>query len=249
MTASYFTLAGEGRSIPCKLYGGEDPARIRHVILGVHGFCGDMESSALTMLAEAMALRDGTLLCFDFPAHGNSPADGEAFTLENCESDLLAAAEHVRRRFPCADYGLFATSFGGYMALLCADALPDFRMALRAPAVPFAEVLLRNVLRISREAFARAGRVTCGFERKLEVSFEAYRRFEEAEIRSRVYRRPLLVFHGTADDVVPYEQIHAFCARQPNARLVTIPGGDHRFKRPGDMERVVTEAAAYYSAV
>lgn len=242
----YFTLEGERYPIPCKLYSGADPADVKHVILGVHGFCGDMESSALTMLATAMAPHGGAVLCFDFPAHGSSPVEGDAFTLENCKSDLLTVAAHIRRTYPRSDYGLFATSFGGYMALLCADALPDFRMALRAPAVPFGEVLLQNVLRISREEFSGAGRVACGFERKMDVSFGAYRAFAENDLRFRVYRRPLLVFHGTKDDVVPYEQIEAFCDRQPDARLVTVPGGDHRFKRPGDMEGVLAEAVAYY---
>ena len=246
MFHSYFHLEGRRHPIPCKLYSGEDATSVRYVILGVHGFCGDMESSALRMLAQALTPHDAVLLCFDFPAHGSSPAEGDAFTLEDCRDDLCTVAEHIRRTYPAANYGLFATSFGGYMALLCAEMLPEFRMALRAPAVPFANVLLQNVLHISREDFGAAGKVTCGFERKLDVSYAAYARFAEHEICERVYHRPLLVFQGTRDDVVPYDAVAAFCARQPNARLVTVENGDHRFKRPGDMERVIAEAAAYY---
>ena len=246
MLSGYFTLEGEQHPISCKRYGLLPPAPVDYVILGVHGFCGDMNSSSLRLLAEAIVPHGGEVICFDFPAHGSSPAEGDAFTLENCKSDLLTVAKHIRRCYPCAKYGLFATSFGAYVALLCANRLRDFRMVLRAPAVPFAEVLLQNVLHTTREDFERAGRVTCGFERKLDLSFEAYRGFEEQDIRGRKYRRPLLVFHGTEDDVVPYEQVTAFCARQPKARLVTLPGADHRFKRPGDMEQVIEQAAAYF---
>lgn len=246
MVAGYPTLEGKNHPIPCKLYCRLPFAPIDHVILGVHGFCGDMNSSALRLLAEAMVPHGGEVLCFDFPAHGSSSAEGDAFTLENCKNDLLTVAKSIRRCYPRAKYGLFATSFGAYVALLCSNRLRDFRMVLRAPAVPFAEVLLQNVLHTTRENFERAGRVTCGFERKLDLSFGAYRGFEEQDIRGRKYRRPLLVFHGTEDDVVPYERVAAFCARQPNARLVTVEGADHRFKRPGDMERVISEAVAYF---
>ena len=246
MIHSYFSLKGDRHPIPCKLYYGEDTTCVKRVVLGVHGFCGDMESSALAMLAQAMVPHDGVVLCFDFPAHGSSPADGNAFTIDDCKNDFLAVAEHIRRTYPHADYGLFATSFGGYIALLCAGDIPEFRIALRAPAVPFADVLLKNVLRISREEFERTGTVTCGFERKIDVSFAAYRRFADNDISAQVYKRPLLIFHGTQDEVVPYDQIAAFCARQPNARLVTIEDGDHRFKSSGDMECVLSETVTYY---
>ena len=63
MMHSYFTLNGNRHPIPCKLYYGEDTACVKRVILGVHGFCGDMESSALTMLAQAMIPHDGVVQC------------------------------------------------------------------------------------------------------------------------------------------------------------------------------------------
>ena len=246
MTHSYFTLKGNRHPIPCKLYYGDNTVCVKRVILGVHGFCGDMESSAMTMLAQAIIPHDVAMLCFDVPAHGSSPVDGNSFTLDDCKSDFLTVAEHIRCTYPQADYGLFATSFGGYIALLCAEDIPEFRMALRAPAVPFADVLLKNVLCISRDEFERKGTVTCGFERKIDISFAAYSQFALNDIRTQVYRRPMLVFHGTRDEVVPYDQISDFCARQPNARLVTIKNGDHRFKHSGDMYCVISEAVTYF---
>ncbi len=40
-------------------------------------------------------------------------------------------------------------------------------------------------------------------------------------------RTPTLLVHGTADLNVPYEQSAAAAAALPDARLLTIPGGDH----------------------
>jgi alpha-beta hydrolase superfamily lysophospholipase len=38
-------------------------------------------------------------------------------------------------------------------------------------------------------------------------------------------RQPTLIFHGTNDDVVPYEVSTTFCVTHPRARLVLLEAG------------------------
>lgn len=53
--------------IKCKLFAPDD-LEVKHVIVGVHGFAGDKESSMLERLATDCSPNGVALLCFDFPA-------------------------------------------------------------------------------------------------------------------------------------------------------------------------------------
>ena len=134
---------------------------IRTVILGVHGFAGDKESSMLSELAKYVDQKDGALICFDFPAHGDSDRQENDLTVENCINDLLAVAEWIEDTFPIAEKFIFATSFGGYISLLSLSRLQNYKVILRAPAVTMPKVLLGSVLKISAEQFEKLGTVEC----------------------------------------------------------------------------------------
>lgn len=57
----------------------------------------------------------------------------------------------------------------------------------------------------------------------------------------------MLVIHRKADDVAPHADIKAFCSSHPTMQLAVIPGADHRFKRPGDLQKVVELSKAFWS--
>ena len=138
--------------IKCKLFTPDTPC-VDHLMIGVHGFAGDKESSMLEKLASQCTSEGGALLCFDFPAHGHSPVEEDMLTVYNCKQDLLAVFHHGDRLYPNAKKSVFATSFGGYITLLCARELPDCPLILRAPAVTMPKLLLKNVLRTTEEHF------------------------------------------------------------------------------------------------
>ena len=247
LRVEYKTVCNGEYDISCKVYL-PDAGRIRRVILGVHGFAGEKESSALRKLAETAAPLQTALVSFDFPAHGESPVREEYFTVENCRNDLLFMAEYVRKEFPQAQKLLFATSFGGYIALLCAEELEDFRFVLRAPAVTMGEhILLPNILQMTEEEFREKGSVLCGFKRFFLLPYAFYEELRKYPVMGRTFRSPMLIVQGDADDVVPPEDIREFCGRNENAMLKMIPGADHRLKKPGEIEQAVAAAIAYYT--
>ena len=238
MKITYFEI----QNIPCKLYEPED-IPVTRVILGVHGFAGDKESSALEALAFAMADFGTALVCFDFPAHGASSDNEAQFTVDKCIADLAAVDAWIRENFPKAEKAVFATSFGGYISLLSAQRFEGYRIVLRAPAVTMPEVLLSSVLHISAEEFESVGMVECGFERKICLPFAFYRDLLLHPVECT--DRHMLIIHGSNDDVVPYSDVLSFCSRNPNASLVTVKGADHRFKKPGELDVVITAAKNY----
>lgn len=242
MTPSHFDLPGQDHPIPCRQF--LPPLPPHRVVLGVHGFAGDKDSSVLTALGEALCARGDALVCFDLPAHGASTAPDDHLRLAQCQGDLLTVAHYVRTAWPQAKYGLFATSFGALVTLLCRDGLADFQTVLRAPAITMAQTFPEVILPCTREEYQRTGGAWCGFERKMFVPWAFYTDLLAAELPAP--NRPALVIHGTADDLIPFEAVEQWAHQHPNLHLHPIPGADHRFKGAGELETIVALALDWF---
>lgn len=224
--------------IKCRSFTPDDE-RVEHIIIGVHGFAGDKDSSMLEKLALACSENAAALICFDFPAHGDSPVNEEMLTVENCKMDLYAVIDHAAEKYPNARKSIFATSYGGYIALLSAERLSDFSFVLRAPAVTMPKLLLETVLRTSEENFRKSRVIRCGFQRLLNLPYSFY---EELMRQDSVCSRQLssaIVIHGDRDDIVPLGDVEEFIRSQTNTELRIIHGADHRFKNRGEIEKVI----------
>lgn len=231
--------------ISCKLFTPDDE-KIRNIIIGVHGFAGDKESSMLKKLAAAACSRGAALICFDFPAHGSSPVGEDMLTAQNCKEDLLAVVQYVSTRYPEAEKSIFATSFGGYITLLCAQQLPDVKLVLRSPAVTMPKVLLENVLKISAEDFKAQKFVQCGYERPLRLPYTFYEGLLSQKLPGEnQLTAPTLIVHGDKDDIVPLSDVTAFADNRETVALYIMPGADHRFKKPGQINTIVHWTTAF----
>lgn len=225
--------------ISCKLFT-PDTQTVNNVIIGVHGFAGDKDSSMLKKLAMDICQKNAALICFDFPAHGDSCVGEEMLTIENCKNDLLAVIDYVVCKYPDTKKSIFATSFGGFITLLSADKLTNFTLVLRAPAVTMQKLLLDNVLKISAEDFKRENVVECGFERPIKLPYSFYEELLQQEnLFNKQFILPILIIHGNRDDIVLLDDVAAFVKLQKNTRLEIIQGADHRFKNTGELEKIV----------
>lgn len=236
-----FCIKHNDYDIACKIFFGN---KIDGVIIGVHGFAGDKESSVLRALADNLCKRNYALLCFDFPAHGLSTAPDNMLSVQNCQRDLMTVADYVLSNFQGKKYGIFATSFGGYITLLCAQKLKNFKKVLRAPAVTMAESFIEKIVPITKEEFLQNGGAECGFERKMFVSANFYT--ELVQNPPQIPDEPLMIIHGTDDDIIPYQAVKTLSDNHPNISLVTVGGADHRFKHPGELELIVQKSAEWF---
>lgn len=230
--------------IKCKIFF-PSHASIKKVVLGVHGFAGDKESSMLSELARAIAPLGGALVCFDFPAHGESSADESKLTVENCINDVLSLAQWIGDTYPSAEKYIFATSFGGYISLLASDKLENYKMILRAPAVTMPRVLLETVLKITPEEFECHKVIECGFERKIQLPYSFYENLTRYDPFAKEYGNDILVIHGGKDDVVPLTDVESFVKNRENIKLFVIKDADHRFKKKGEIELIVHETMMF----
>ena len=234
-----FLLSRGDLSIPCKL---NLPAfgQIRRVVLGVHGLGGSICDSIQESLAEEMTLFSSAVFRFDFPAHGENPA--EELTLDGCTRTLLAVAQCAKEKYPeIEELCIFATGLGAFVTLCCLPELTQLpgklRLVVQTPPVLLHNTLLR-MTRLTQEDFQRIGAVTFPTARPLTVTYKFYKELMENAMLIP-HPIPMLILHGQEDSYIPMGDIQNFRRINEGSQLVIIPGTSHRFQEDGAWDMVL----------
>ena len=219
------------------------------VLIGIHGFGGDMHSTVIEAVAEEMGFYNTAAIAFDFPAHGESPMEDRQFSLDTCQRSLLQVVDFARERWPQAkEFCVLASSFGAYIALLAIDGLRErmgrFKMVLRCPAVRMNKTFLK-MARTDEAGLLKKGRILCGYERKLELGYSF---FEQLEYNNAVadHDMPMLILQGDQDELIDLDDIEFFRLLNGKSRLVMIPGATHRFNHEGELDMIIDLARDWY---
>lgn len=233
---------------PCRIY---EPrvGTVQRCIIGVHGLGGSNKSVCLAAIAEEMALYNTATVCPDLPAHGESRLPDRALTLASCREALLSAAELARTRYPDAEeLCVFATSFGAYLTLLALRDLTEraehLRIVLRAPAVQMAQTFLK-IAGLTAGQLLEQGRVQYGFGRVMELPYSLYEEISNSSV-DFVDPVPMLLIQGGRDETVLPQDVVQFTWLNECAELLIMPETDHRFKAPGEMEKIVDLARDWF---
>lgn len=237
----HFLLTQGTLQIPCILTEPEF-GQIRRIVLGVHGLGGSTGDAIQESISEEMGIFCSATLRFDFPAHGESPMDGDAFTLENCKCALLAAAEFARQQYPdTEDLCIFATGFGAYITLLCLPQLQQMpgriKLVIQTPSVRMDETLL-SMMNISLQTFWAMERFVFPTPRPLEITYRFYEQLQQNSALA-AYSLPMLILHGQEDAYIPMSDIQTFHQINELSKLVIIPGTSHRFMEDGAWDMVL----------
>ncbi len=238
----------KGYEIPCQINIGGDEKR---VVLICHGFGGSKDLRAAAAFSRLPAEYGIGTVCFDFPAHGESPADARKLRVENCVSDLETVEEYARALVPEAEIVYFATSFGAYITLvyLTANVKMGCRAFLRSAALNMPEVLKRNFMpegaRPDRDGLIELSVPVIG---TVKVTPEFVGELEKYDVFKlwRPGTASLAMIHGSADDVCDISSARRF-AELTGASLIEIEGAGH-FGYPGGIERAVMEAVAFFQS-
>lgn len=232
----------------CDLYL-PDNRNIKKIIIACHGFGGDKKSSAIIALARSLTNFGIGVITFDFPGHGMSKTDGYYYTVENCINDIDDVEQYIKNNFENIEIGIFATSFGAYVTLLKINKSNDIynSIVLRCPAINMKKVFEDSLLKMSINEFLEKGECILGFERKIIITKEYY---EELVINDifKIYNNnnKILIIHGTEDTTSPIEDSIKFQRMfKNNVKLYEIKGADHRFKKPGELNKVISISTKY----
>ena len=235
-----FTISNGPLRIPCKIYE-PDFGAPRRCILGVHGFGSAKDTHVLSALSEEMSIFGAATVCFDFPAHGDSPMQSDALTLDNCISTLLHAAQWTHNRYPELDFCVFASGFGAYVTLIAFEQLEELvgkvKLVLQTPNLRMSETVL-NMVRMSAEQLKAAGSVTLPAARKFDISYSFFRQLR-AHTALTTYDSPMLLLHGEKDEYLPLSDMLNFRRINEECKLVVIPDAGHQFMEPGAWDMVV----------
>ena len=219
------------------------------MILCLHGLAGDKNSSVILRLSQVMEEKNIGTFTFDWPAHGESKETGRSFTTENCLDYIRTAVSLIRDRFGSIPLYCFATSYGGYMAMLYHLACPDTfdKIFLRSPALNIAQTLTGFMDEEQLKIFLEGKELNFGFDRPLLLTKAFYEDIKAHDIFSRepVHPEKIFIIHGQEDDVVPVEDSMAYASKN-NIRLYVLPGADHRYKNPGEVEKVMEVAGQWF---
>ncbi len=213
----------------------------RQILLCLHGFGGDKESSVITALRKQLDERGIGVAAFDWPAHGKSMAKDEEFRVETCLAYLDRTVMTLREKWEGKPLNCFATSFGGYITMLYLDVEPEAfsKVILRSPAIKMHKVF-RSLL--TDEDFNRmqsGEKLTLGYDRPMQIAYDFYEDLERNKIfDKKEYYGNVLILQGDKDDVVDPEDTKEYADRIC-ARWKLFEGTDHRYKRPGELEQIV----------
>lgn len=223
----------------------------KEIIIAVHGFAGDKESSAISLLAKEMTKEGFGVVCFDFPGHGESEVEADKLTIDNCINDIETIEEYIKEKYgKQMKIDLFATSFGAYIALLKIFKYNTKynKIVLRAPAIKMDKIFKETLLRETFEEFQKRGITKLGFDRIMNIPFSFYEELKQNQIL-KIYKnsQKILIIQGTEDDVAPIKDTKELIdLDKANFELFEIQGADHRMKKDGELEKAINKAKEYF---
>ena len=204
------------------------------VVIGSHGLFGTSASAKQVALAAACTAAGIGYLRFDHRGCGDSEGDfARVTTLPGRVQDLLDAAGEIEKRTDTGDaLGFFGSSLGG---AVCISAAGDLK--------PAALVICAAPVRSGEIDPARA----VPEDGPAEPPHPSGLRFDLAGPAAGV--RNVLLFHGDADEVVPYRHAQEICAAAAEPKeLVTLTGGDHRMTDAAHQALFVAETIGWFRA-
>jgi pimeloyl-ACP methyl ester carboxylesterase len=245
-----YTTIKRAYDIPCKHNIRPDSM---HVILACHGFGGNMESVANTMLFESAAREGIQMLAFDFPAHGVSEAPDQMLTVTNCLEDITAVYDYIKTLAPSAEISLFGSSMGANFLLnwISRENKKGSRtvknVVCRSAAVCLRSIFESHVGEENMKKYRDIGWVEMGSKRKMKVPYAFYRELDHYDV-FQLFRKNkeqhFLFLHGTEDETALLADVRRF-THLYKLTLIEIPGGNHHLSGPGEMEKAIFETVSY----
>ena len=210
-----------GATLAGRLFGG----RTKATIVLVHGYGGNQDE----MLPVAARLHEGGYTVFTYDQRGCGRSTGEVTFGAREQDDLISVVDHLASR-PDVDVerlGAFGFSMGGATALLAAAR----ESRIKAVVADSAWSDVRHWLRPSvgavfthpRDRFNALSLKLA--ELRTGIALDDLR---PVEVIARVSPRPILMIHGTADEVVvPTESERNYGAASEPKELVLVPDAGH----------------------
>lgn len=229
MTPRPLEVESDGLRLDAGIEIPEDP---RGVVVLLHGIPStappDPGDTGYAGLAKTFAAHGWAAAWGDMRAVRRSPG---YFSIEGWVADACAILDAGRVAVPGLPAALVGSSAGGAVATEAVRrGAPAGALALlAAPAawLSFAADPTSGVVRVTSDAGMQLAPETLEDPTQWAAEFERV----TTEISIGEVRVPVLVVHGTADDVVPVEHATRIASAAPGARLEILEGAGHQLRR------------------
>jgi len=235
----YYEINAPGHNVRCKVYY-KERAVADNAVIFCTGFAGHKDNRAAEVFAEKALSKQKNLIVvvFNWPAHGDDVK--KKLDLKDCDTYLDLVISDAKTRFGVQKLYSYTTSFGGYLVLkyISEHGNPFQKIAIRCPGVDMYDVLTRTIIRNDElDRIMKGKDVLVGFDRKIVVSRSLLDELKTNDIRQRDFLEwadSILILHGTADEVVPFDSSKAF-AEDNLIEFIPVEKADHRFQNPTHM--------------
>lgn len=218
----------------------------------LHGLSGDRNEAfgLFIRMAAELALKGMVVLRFDARGAGETGGSTLDITIESLLEDLEAAFEFLRGQetVDTNRMGLLGLSMGGLVSA-CLTARRDDIAALCMWEAPLDLLLTMTrllgpytVKSVRTKGYVQAGLIQLGPD-----FFETLEGLDAAEL-VRDYCRPVLIVHGTADNIVPLETANQWrrSFKKTDAEVFLVDGGDHAFTRDAWSWPAINKSAEWF---
>ncbi|VTT99307.1 Uncharacterized protein OS=Candidatus Nitrospira defluvii GN=NIDE4381 PE=4 SV=1: Abhydrolase_6 [Gemmataceae bacterium] len=203
-------------------------------VVWVHGFGSFRGGEKAAALRAECAARGWAFLSFDFRGHGRSSGKMHELRAGTLLTDLQAVRIFLAGR-GVSRLGLVGSSMGGFASawFTLAHAESIAGCVFLAPAFGFLQRRWDRLTPEEREQWRLTDRLRFKNEWvETELGYglvEDRDRFRPNDLAAK-WEKPLLIFHGLTDDIVPVEDSLAFLrnATYPGVELRVFKDGDHR---------------------
>ncbi len=209
-----------------------------------HGMESCKEGDKSVALADMLATAGVDVLRFDFSFVGESEGNFEDITVSGEVEDLAGAWTFVRQRVT-GPIGIIGSSLGGTVSLLFAAEQPGIAAIATIAAVAYPGRRARALSEAERAQWRNEGAYDLFGTRVGSAFLDDVERLDVPAAMPRV-DRPLLLTHGTADQIVPVDDAQALAdvAAGP-AEVRLYDGADHRFSDPDQRAALLREIVSW----
>ncbi len=216
--------------------------------LFAHCFTCSKNAAAASRISKEMAKRGFATLRFDFTGLGNSEGDFANTNFSSNVSDLLSAAEALKKEFESPKI-IIGHSLGGAAVLSAAsDTDAEVVITIGAPSDTkhVSHLFQCSIPEIEEKGSAKVQLAGRDFEIKKQFLED----IQNSEVLKKVreFRKALLLFHSPQDDTVSIDHAAEIykAAKHPKS-FVSLDRADHLLNRKEDAEYVADVICAWCS--
>ena len=193
-------------------------------IITCHGLFSSKDSKKYLEIGKKFCQHGYNILRFDFQGCGKSTGSFHQSTLTNRLQDLQKVLLYLRNIYSDLQVGLFGSSMGGVISLLtaCQGLWPEIK-ALVVWSTPI-------------------------FFTKIEtLPIKFINDFKKYNIPDAVSNLPpLLIIHGTKDDLVPPVHAHTLYKKASMPKKISFFDTDHSFSSPIERHKALLLSLSWY---